>query len=215
MDIMSLTYIKSDFFSFLVYNVIVMNMFEAINSFINSTIDYLGVAGPILGCVLILCESMIPILPLCVFITLNCLTFGNLLGFIISWVFTCLGCLISFKICDSKLKNWCEKKLRKNASVDKMLHTFENCKLSTLAVIVAIPFTPAFAVNIAAGLSKMETKKFMTGICIGKIFMVYFWAFVGTSLIQSLTNPYILIRVAVMVIVAYVLSKVVTKKFGL
>ena len=190
-------------------------MFQTINNFINSMIDYLGVAGPILGCVLILCESMIPILPLCVFITLNCLTFGNILGFIISWIFTCIGCFISFKICDTKIKKWFDKNLRNKKSVDKMMNVVEKCSVSNLAMIVAVPFTPAFLVNIAAGLSKMETKKFMTSILIGKIFMVYFWAFVGTSLVQSLTNPMILIRVVIMVLVAYILSKIIAKKFGL
>ena len=61
----------------------------------------------------------------------------------------------------------------------------------------------------------MDTKKFMTGILIGKLFMVYFWAFIGTSLVQSLTNPIIIIRVVIMMIIAYIISKIVTKKFGL
>ena len=192
-----------------------MEILTMLNNSINSLINYMGVMGPLFGCVLILIESMIPILPLCLFITINCVTFGYLFGSIISWVFTCLGCYISFMICDTKFKSIFERKLRNNEKIDKYMKKFENCKLSTLAIIVAIPFTPAFFVNIAAGLSKMDSKKFITGICIGKIFMVYFWAFIGTSLIQSLTNPIIIVRVLLMMMIAYVLSKVVSKKMNI
>lgn len=192
-----------------------IGIFHTINDFINSMINYLGVAGPILGCVLIILESILPILPLCVFITLNCMSFGYIVGCIISWIFTCLGCLLSFKIFEKKFKNWFDKNIRVINGANKIMKVVEKCSVSELAMIVAVPFTPAFLVNIAAGLSKMNVKKFMAGICIGKLFMVYFWAFIGTNLIQSLTNPIIIVKVIFMLIIAYVMSKIVTKKFNL
>ena len=91
----------------------------------------------------------------------------------------------------------------------------ENASVAKLAMIVAVPFTPSFIVNVASSLANMDFKKFITGICIGKLFMVYFWGFIGTNLIQSLTNPIILIRVGIMVIIAYLISTFVTKKFDL
>lgn len=188
---------------------------NTINDFINSMIAYLGVAGPIMGCILIILESILPILPLCVFITLNCMTFGYVAGYIISWIFTCLGCLLSFTIIEKGFKNWFDRKIRSMKAANKIMKVVEKCNVSELAMIVAVPFTPAFLVNIAAGLSKMDVKKFMVGICIGKLFMVYFWAFIGTNLIQSLTNPIIIVKVIFMLIIAYVLSKIVTKKFNL
>ncbi len=192
-----------------------IGIFHTINDFINSMINYLGVAGPILGCILIILESILPILPLCVFITLNCISFGYIVGYIISWIFTCLGCLLSFKIFEKKFKNWFDKNIRVINGANKIMKVVEKCSVSELAMIVAVPFTPAFLVNIAAGLSKMNVKKFMAGICIGKLFMVYFWAFIGTNLIQSLTNPIIIVKVIFMLIIAYVMSKIVTKKFNL
>ena len=188
---------------------------NTINDFINSMIAYLGVAGPIMGCILIILESILPILPLCVFITLNCMTFGYIAGYIISWIFTCLGCLLSFTIIEKGFKNWFDRKIRSMKGANKIMKVVEKCNVSELAMIVAVPFTPAFLVNIAAGLSKMDVKKFMAGICIGKLFMVYFWAFIGTNLIQSLTNPIIIVKVIFMLIIAYILSKIVTKKFNL
>ena len=188
---------------------------NTINDFINSMIAYLGVAGPIMGCILIILESILPILPLCVFITLNCMTFGYVAGYIISWIFTCLGCLLSFTIIEKGFKNWFDRKIRSMKGANKIMKVVEKCNVSELAMIVAVPFTPAFLVNIAAGLSKLDVKKFMVGICIGKLFMVYFWSFIGTNLIQSLTNPIIIVKVIFMLIIAYILSKIVTKKFNL
>ena len=56
----------------------------------------LGAFAPILACLLIIIESILPVLPLCVFITINFYYFGKIIGFIISWIFTCIGCYLSY-----------------------------------------------------------------------------------------------------------------------
>ena len=48
------------------------------------------------GMIIIILESIIPILPLALFIAVNTVVFGNLIGFIISWISTIIGCSISF-----------------------------------------------------------------------------------------------------------------------
>lgn len=189
-------------------------MFEAIDTFIDTTLQGMGVWGPIVGCFFILIESMVPVLPLFVFITLNFLAFGNILGFIISWIFTCIGCFISFFLFRCKVQTWLFKRLKKQGIISE--HTIDvitNLKFEQLTTIIAIPFTPAFLVNIAAGLSKMSYKKFLGALLIGKIFLVYFWGFVGVSLIESIKNPIYLVRVGVLLVIAYVLSKIISKKF--
>lgn len=198
------------------YNNKVINMMEFLSNLDNLINEFLlgiGIFGPILGCICILIESIIPVLPLFVFITINFLVFGDILGFIISWIFTVLGCLLSFFIFRKKLKNWFDGKIENNEQFKKIMKMIDKIKLEQLAVIIAIPFTPAFMINIAAGLSKIPLKKFLIALLIGKLFMVLFWGFVGTSLIQSLTNPMALIKVVILLLVAYVTSKVVSKKF--
>jgi uncharacterized membrane protein YdjX (TVP38/TMEM64 family) len=91
----------------------------------------------------------------------------------------------------------------------------DKIKLESLTVIIAIPFTPAFLVNIAAGLSKIPFKKFLTALLIGKIFLVLFWGFVGTSLVESLTNPVALVKTLILLFMAFIISKIVSKKFNL
>ena len=93
------------------------------------------------------------------------------------------------------------------------MHYIENLSLTQVMIILAIPFTPAFMMNIAAGLVNMDTKKFAIAILVGKIFLVYFWGVVGTGLLESLHNPRSIITVVIMVLIAYILSIVIKKVF--
>lgn len=185
-----------------------------LDKLINSFLLGIGIFGPILGCFLILIESIIPILPLFVFITINFLVFGSFIGFIISWIFTVLGCLLSFFLFRKKIKNWFDKKTEHRKEFQKIMKIINKLKMEQLAVIIAVPFTPAFLINIAAGLSKMPVKKYIVALLIGKIFLVLFWGFVGTSLVQSLTHPIALIKVIILLLIAYITSKIVSKKFN-
>lgn len=192
-----------------------MEFLGNISDKINAILMYLGFWGPFVACLLILVESIIPILPLSVFITINFLAFGPILGFILSWIFTILGCLISFLLFKDKFKERFEKKLRYKKYVEKLMVWLETAKFQHLVVLIAIPFTPAFLLNVAAGLSKMPLRKFFFSIVIGKIFLIYFWGFVGTALLESLKNPSAMIRVFIMITIAYLLSSFFNKRFGL
>jgi uncharacterized membrane protein YdjX (TVP38/TMEM64 family) len=77
---------------------------------------------------------------------------------------------------------------------------------------MAMPFTPAFAVNIAAGLSKMNTKKFVLAVLIAKPFIIYFWSYVGTTLMQSFTDIFAIIRILALLLIAYAISKLIQAK---
>lgn len=188
-----------------------------IDSFINALLTSLGVYGPILGCLLILVESILPMLPLSVFITLNFYAFGHLIGFVISYILTVAGCNLAFYLCRRVLRSRFEyltKRFDKNKAL-KLVSSFSKIKTHHLVVLLAFPFTPAFLVNIFSGVSDMSHKKFLTATIIAKPFMVYFWGYVGVTLLDSLTHPEYFIKVIVMVIIAYVLSKLVNKKFEL
>ncbi len=194
---------------------VMMEFVTNLDNLINEFLLNIGIYGPILGCFCILIESILPILPLFVFITINFLVFGSIVGFIISWIFTVLGCLMSFFLFRKIIKNWFDNKTKDKKQLNKVMHTINKVKLEQLTAIIAVPFTPAFLVNIAAGLSKMSFKKFFIALCIGKIFLVLFWGFVGTSLLQSLTHPIALLKVVILVLLAFIVSKIINKKFEL
>lgn len=190
-------------------------MMENIYNFIINLITNMGNAGLIINCLLILIESIIPPLPLALFITILFTNYGYLLGFLISWIFTVIGCILSFYLFQTIFKKYVDKKIRKNEFANNFLKIVDKIKFSNLVLLVAMPFTPAFAVNIVAGISEMDIKKFFSAILIGKGFMVFFWGYIGSSLIESIKNPQILIRVIILMILAFIISKIVNKKFNL
>jgi uncharacterized membrane protein YdjX (TVP38/TMEM64 family) len=165
------------------------------------------------GFLLIVLESILPVLPLALFIALNMILFGNLFGFLLSWVATICGCILSYSICRYGFSDKFYKYLKKHPKTDTVVLKIKKITFSNLVILMAIPFTPAFSINIGAGLSKMEFKKFFFALLISKLSIVYFWGFVGTTLLESLTDITVLVKLAFIVVVAFVLSKIVLKKF--
>lgn len=183
------------------------NIFNDILSFI----EYNGVIGAFIGCFLIVIESMLPVLPLVAFITINFLVFGNLLGFVLSWIFTIIGCLLSYFIFKKGFGNKFERLTNDKETLKKYKHLFKNITLGQLVLILALPFTPAFMVNIAAGLVKMDFKKYFVALLIGKISLIYFWGYVGTSFIESFKNPIILIKILLLLLISYIITVIINK----
>ena len=189
-------------------------MKEIIDAFVTTCTTTLTSLGPISGVILIILESIIPPLPLSVFITLNMVAFGNVLGFFISWLSTIVGCMISFvlfrKIFREKLYRFIKKKDLEN--VNNVMKSISEISLTNLVIFIAIPFSPAFLINIASGLSKIKIEKFFIAIVIGKMMMVFFWGYIGTSLLESLTDITVLFKIVALLVIAYILSKMVEKK---
>ena len=194
-----------------------MDVVSFIDNAINLFFDTLGFFAPIFACLLIAIESILPIMPLAVFITINFYYLGTFIGFLISWLFTCIGCYISYILCQKKLKKHFDYMLDKkeHKKLNRLMNRINNMSLEQIVILMAIPFTPAFLINIAAGLSNINKKKFIISIIIGKIFLVYFWGKIGTSLIESIKNPKILIQIALFVVVAFIISKFVNKKLNI
>lgn len=167
------------------------------------------------GMLVIILESIIPMLPLGVFIALNMLLYGNALGFILSWIATSIGCLLSFYLVRRIFNKRFEDKTKDNKKILGLMKKINKLPFSSFVLITALPFTPAFAINIAAGLSKMSIKKFILGILVAKLFIIYFWGFIGTTFLQSVTDISVLIELALMLLAAYVISKLIMKKYKL
>ena len=177
---------------------------------INTLTNFVGQFGYVSGFLLVFLESIIPILPLSVFVAVNIFTYGSIAGFIVSYLGTLTGCICAYFFC-RKFTDYFEKKYKGNTKVRELKKKLRKTKLPILVVILAIPFTPAFAINIAAGLTKYDFKKYLIAIIIGKILMIYFWSFIGASLKESLTDYTILIKIVIMLVITYLVSMVVNK----
>lgn len=186
---------------------------DLINTIVEYSTEVISNGGILFGMLLIMIESFIPALPLSVFIALNAHTFGLLPGILMSWVSTCIGCYISYLIFYYVSNNIIYKYLSKKTrdKIDKAVDKFQNISLANLTVIITLPFTPAFLINILAGVSGMSKKKYIVALLIGKIFMVSFWGYIGKSFVESMTDISAIIVMSIMIIIAYALSKLIGK----
>lgn len=166
------------------------------------------------GVFAIVLESIIPALPLALFIAINIIAFGNFWGFIISWLSTVAGCTLSFFIC-RKFRGFVERKFKNQEKVLGFINRVDEIKFSNLMLIIAMPFTPAFSINIAAGLSKMKYKKYLLALLISKTFIVYFWGYIGSTFLQNITDVDMLIQLGVIVAILFLISKMIMKKFDI
>lgn len=192
-------------------------MLELFNTFTDNAIYYMQLYGILFGFFIIVLESILPWIPLCVFIALNIVSFGNIVGFILSWVATITGCIISYSIFRFLIGNRITKFInnRKNKKLKKVIEGIEKIDFSNLVLLVALPFTPAFLINIACGVTKVNFKKFLISLLIGKTVIVYFWGFIGTSLLESITDATTVITVCLLLIAAFIVSKLIVKKYNI
>lgn len=182
--------------------------------FLNMIVEFIqnsGTFGVLFSVCFIFVESILPVLPLSVFITINFMVLGPLIGFIISWIFTVLGCIMSYTIFRKGLGNKFDNLTSNKKLLNKYKHLFKNISTTKLLLIIAMPFTPAFVVNIVCGLIKMDFKKYFIALLFGKIAMVYFWGFVGTSLVESINNPIILLKIVLIMSITYLLYVILRK----
>lgn len=189
-------------------------MIDLIEKIIDIFSDIMMEIGPISGFIIVVIESIIPILPLAAFIALNMIVFGSILGFIISWIGTVIGCIISFYLFRKGFSKILYKRLKIDSNIKKIMNYVSNINITGLVLLVALPFSPAFAINIACGLSKMPFKNFLIAILIGKLSIVYFWGYIGTGFVESIRNPIILLELMVMLSLTYIITLLIKKKLG-
>lgn len=190
---------------------------DIINNLINYSTELIINGGLVIGILLIVLESFLPILPLGVMVALITNAYGYLIGIAISWASNCLGCYLTYNIfyhLSEKITNKLLTKKLKEKVLNGTKH-FQKISLASLAAIITLPFTPSFLINILAGVSKMNRKKYLVALGIGKVFMISFWAYIGKSFIESMTDLKTIITLVIMLLITYVISKIVSKKINI
>ena len=187
-------------------------MQQFVDSIVKVIIEYIQQFGIPFGCFIVILEAIVPALPLGVFIAFNMMAFGTIVGFIISWLSSIVGCIIAFTFFKRYVSKSLERKIEKHEKLIKFKKALKNISFSNLVLIVALPFSPAFVINAACGLVKMDFKKFIVAIIIGKLSIIYFWGFVSKSLLQSVTDIKTILIVIALLLASYILSKLINRR---
>ena len=180
---------------------------DLLNSF-----KHLGPLAPILLTAL---ESFIPPLPLVAIVLVNVAAHGVFLGFLYSWIGTCIGCTVVFLVFRHLFRDRFLRFSDRHPKVLKARKWVEQTNTATLFMLVLFPFTPSAFVNFAFGVSEFSRRKYLLTIYCSKLIMISLLAAVGQSAVSAIKNPwFILVSIGILV-VTYFLSKWVTKKVKL
>lgn len=188
-----------------------------VNNFITYSTNLILNGGLVIGIILIILESFLPILPLGVIVALITNAYGLFFGIIISWISNCIGCYLVYTLFSNITEKLYNKILSKKIKqkVNIALEKFNEISLPTLAAIIALPFTPSFLINILSGVSRINKKKYLVALTIGKIFMISFWAYIGKNFIESMSDLKTIVIIILMLLITYITSKLVSKKINI
>ena len=192
-----------------------MSFFSDVSIIIEDFLMDAGVLAPLFSCIFIFLEGLLAFLPLFVFVTINVLSLGYIFGGILSWILTILGSFTTFYLCRKGFSSIFQKKIENKKKISKVMNVINNLSFTSLVIVIAMPFAPSFFINLGAGLSKISVKKYFLALLYGKIFVIIFLSYVGSNLIECLTNPLLIIRLLFILIVSYILARIVNKKFSI
>lgn len=170
--------------------------------------------GPLFAILLPLMEAFFPFLPLIVFIVANANSFGLWLGFFLSWIGACLGAIIVFIIMRKLGKLKFFRRLREKKAIKKLLMWIERRGFSPLFLILCFPFTPSAAINVVAGLSRINIWQFILAVLSGKLVMIFMVSFIGQDIKALLTQPIRSIIAGIVIFLLWFIGKRVEKRLN-
>lgn len=190
-------------------------MLSVLNELINDCTDLIMNGGWIVVFLLVLLEAFIPILPLGAFVALNVNAFNFFPGIILSWGATTIGSYLMYLACYYVSNKLIYKFLRPKTitKITERTAHFQKIKLTHLVLIITVPFAPSCFINLLAGISNISKEKYAIALLVGKAFMITFWALIGKSFIESLTNIKAIIFICIILLLAYLITKYISKKF--
>ena len=190
---------------------------DIVNYIIDFSTDFISTGGLLYGFIIVFMEALLPMLPLGVFVALNVNAFGFFIGTLLSYIATMVGSFLVYLLFTVLEEKFISKFLNKKSlgRLRRGLYRFRNITLSQLVLIITLPFTPSFLVNILSGMAKISKEKFILALIIGKIFVVIFWGYIGKSIITGYDDLKSIIFIAVALLIAYIISKIVSKKMDI
>lgn len=163
--------------------------------------------GPLPGILLTIIEAFLPFLPLFLFVMANASAFGLWLGFLYSWIGTCIGALLVFLLVRKYGQRRLLSFLPKHPKVRKLMDWVEHHGFGPLFLLLCFPFTPSAIVNIVAGLSKISTAQYMLAVCIGKMVMIFTISFIGYDIHSLITKPFRTVIVFLVIFILWYIGK--------
>lgn len=145
--------------------------------------------GPLPGILIPLLESLLPFLPLFLFVAGNAAAYGFWLGSLYSWIGTVCGSLTVFLLIRKFARKRLKRFISRKPKVQSMLHWFERHGFGMIFLLLCFPFTPSSLINVVAGLSKVHIHTFTLSVIFGKMVMILIMSLIGHDIVSMIRQP--------------------------
>ena len=102
----------------------------------------LGFMAPLFSSFFIVIEGVLAFLPLIVFVTINFMTMGPIIGGVVSCACTVFGSYLSFLLFRKVFSKLFQKKIQNKKRTNKFMNLIDHLKFKQLVLIIGIPFAP-------------------------------------------------------------------------
>lgn len=166
------------------------------------------------GILIAMIEAFFPPLPLAVLVTVNIMGFGFFIGYLLSYIGTCIGTLLVYllfkKIGAKKLIPW----LHRHKEYNRFQTWFQGKGIFPLIVLFSFPFTPSILVSVLAALSEIRKREFTMAVFAGKAVMILILSIIGYNVSDFTKNPLRSGIILVLIFVLLYLAKKVFERYG-
>lgn len=167
----------------------------------------LGPLGPIL---LAASESLFSFLPFVAIVAFHVGVYGEILGFLYSWIGTTIGSAMVFlmiRFCSNHLIF-----LRKINWIENLCSWISKQDQLDLFLLTACAFMPSFLINLAYGFSDFDSHTFLKTILFSKSIMTAILVLFGSSIKNAMDHPFYFIIALMIFFCLYLISKQIKKK---
>jgi uncharacterized membrane protein YdjX (TVP38/TMEM64 family) len=170
--------------------------------------------GPLPGILLPFLESIIPILPIFIFIAGNAAAYGLWWGFLFSWIGAFLGSIVVFVV----IRKFQHIKLIRYFQTHKRVKPFmkwiDRHGFGPIFIVQCFPFSPSAFLNVVAGMSGMKFYQYALAVFLGKMVMVFIVSYIGHDIFSLIHNPVQLIFILAVIFLLWLTGKQLEKKLA-
>ncbi|MDQ1913141.1 TVP38/TMEM64 family protein [Paenibacillus sp. GD4] len=148
----------------------------------------LGWIGYAVGALLVFAQTLLPLIPFIVVAGANVLLFGFWGGFLINYIFSCIGAFTAFLIVRYFGREWVARRLRKYAFIRSFNERLARNGLLYMTLSRVIPVVPSFVINMGSAVMRVRTRHFMIGTLLGKAPMILLESMIGHDLLHFQHN---------------------------
>ncbi|HLQ73021.1 MAG TPA: TVP38/TMEM64 family protein [Bacillota bacterium] len=169
--------------------------------------------GPFIGILLPFIEALLPFLPLVAFIFANVAAFGLVNGFIYSWIGASMGAIVVFMLTRKLSHIKLFALVRRNKQFTQLTQWVDKHGFGPLFILICLPFSPAFLINIVAALSRITLRQFVLAVLFGKSIMVFSFAYIGTTFLSFTERPLRALLFVCFIIALWFIGKSIERLF--